>query len=141
MLVRAVPRVPRRPHLYTMRLYLDRDRDEPLLWEETVSLEPEALGSDLLVEIGPIDVKGRVDRVDPEFQVAMDLRYDQALACTRCLQPVRSEVETHVDLQVVTRPKEAHGRGRARDAQAKEPRAKDARGKAAAPPAAPALAL
>jgi uncharacterized protein len=108
-----------------MRLHLDRDRDEPLLWEETVRLEPEALGSDLLLEIGPIDVKGRVDRIDDEFRVAMDLRYDQALACTRCLQPVRSEVATHVDLQVVTRPKDAHGRGRARDAQAKESRAKD----------------
>ena len=118
-----------------MRLHLDRDRDEPLLWEETVHLEPEALGSDLLVEIGPIDVKGRVDRVDPEFRVAMDLRYDQALACTRCLQPVRSEVTTHVDLQVVTRPKDGHGRGRARDAQAKDSRAKDPRAKEAAPPA------
>ena len=38
-----------------MRLHLDRERDEPLLWEESVSFEPAALGQDLLVEqrLGP----------------------------------------------------------------------------------------
>lgn len=121
-----------------MRLHLDRDRDEPLLWEETVVLEPATLGPDLVVELTPVEVRGRVDRIDgdlsgatrpgsvgrsksassgpAEFQVAMDLHYCQALACTRCLQPVRSEVSTHAELTVSTRSKPA----RSRDARAKD---------------------
>jgi len=92
-----------------MRLHLDRERDEPLLWEETVRLDPAELGQDLLVELGPIEVSGRVELLDPEFRVEMDLRYEQALACTRCLQPVRTQVEAHTDLQVVTRPVDRRG--------------------------------
>lgn len=110
-----------------MHLHLDRDRDEPLLWEETVNLEPSALGPDLVLELGPIEVLGRIDRVDPDFQVAMDLRYEQALACTRCLKPVRSEVATHLDLAVRTRPE-----GRSRDGRGREARAQVGSAKAAA---------
>jgi uncharacterized protein len=87
-----------------MRLHLDRDRDEPFLWEETLRLEPADVGSDLLDELGPIEVHGRVELVDPEFRVEMDLRYQQALPCTRCLQPARSEVVTRAELLVATRP-------------------------------------
>jgi uncharacterized metal-binding protein YceD (DUF177 family) len=129
-----------------MRLHLDRERDEPLLWEESVVLEPGDLGQDLLVELTPIEVRGRVDRIDSSageprtgaarsagapaggaasFQVAMDLRYGQALACTRCLQPVRSDVATHSDLTVTTRPKAPHRK----DAAAPESRAKAERDK------------
>jgi len=116
-----------------MHLHLDRDRDEPLLWEATVKLEPSALGPDLVLELGPIEVHGRIDRVDPDFQVAMDLRYEQALACTRCLKPVRSEVATHLDLAVRTRPE-----GRSRSGRGSEARAQDGSARAAAgkkPPA------
>jgi uncharacterized metal-binding protein YceD (DUF177 family) len=110
-----------------MRLHLDRERDEPLLWDETVTLDPAGLGQDLLVELTPIEVRGRVDRIDDEaeprtgagrataagggaasFQLTMDLRYGQGLACTRCLQPVRSEVTAHADLTVTARPKTTH---------------------------------
>ena len=115
-------------------------------------LEPAALDPDLFVELTPIEVRGRVDRIDGDageprggaarsraaaaaapasFQVAMDLRYGQALACTRCLQPVRSEVTTHADLMVTSRPKatrakdggatrRAPGRERAKRAPAKK---------------------
>jgi uncharacterized protein len=113
-----------------MRLHLDRERDEPLLWEETVVLDPGALGQDLIVELAPIEVRGRVDRIDDDgdrirggsarskaslggpasFQVGMDLRYEQGLACTRCLQPVRSAVATHVDLMVSSRPRGSRGK-------------------------------
>src|SRR5262245_31824483 len=131
-----------------MRLHLDRERDEPLLWEESMVLEPAALGQDLIVELTPIEVRGRVDRIDDDageprtggagsggpasggaasFQVGMDLRYSQALACTRCLQPVRSEVVTHADLTVTTRPKASPRK----DAAASEPRAKTGAGKGA----------
>ena len=144
-----------------MRLHLDRERDEPLLWEETVPFEPAALGQDLVVELTPVEVRGRVDRIDGDeregrpgarsggaasggpasFQVAMDLRYSQALACTRCLQPVRSDVATHADLMVTLRPKAPHrkegaaadshrGAARAKKASTKKARAKEA---AAAP--------
>jgi uncharacterized metal-binding protein YceD (DUF177 family) len=112
-----------------MRLHLDRERDEPLLWEETVVFEPAALAQDLLVELTPVEVRGRVDLIDStageprtgaarsaattssgtaSFQIAMDLRYRQGLACTRCLQPVRSDVVTHADLTVTTHPKASH---------------------------------
>ncbi len=126
-----------------MRLHLDRERDEPLLWEESVVLEPAALGQELIVELTPIEVRGRVDHIDDDgaesrggaarsraaaaaaaasFQVAMDLRYGQALACTRCLQPVRSEVTTHADLMVTARPKPIRARngGAAASATRKE---------------------
>jgi uncharacterized metal-binding protein YceD (DUF177 family) len=116
-----------------MHLHLDRDRDEPLLWEETVNLEPSALGPDLALELGPIEVQGRIDRVDADFQVAMDLRYEQAQACTRCLKPVRSEVATHLDLAVRTRPE-----GRSRDGRAREARAQDGSARAAAGKKSPA---
>jgi uncharacterized metal-binding protein YceD (DUF177 family) len=128
-----------------MRLHLDRERDEPLLWEETVVLDPAAVSQDLLVELTPIEVRGRVDRIDDDageprtaarsagaptggvvsFQVAMDLRYSQALACTRCLQPVRSDVATHADLTVTTRSKAVHRK----ESPAAESRAKPEPGK------------
>jgi uncharacterized protein len=116
-----------------MRLHLDRDRDEPLPWEETVVLDPSTLGQDLLVELGPIAVRGRVDKISDDgdgetgrsaparsrhgaagspgmFQLGMDLSYRQGLACTRCLQPVRSDVETRADLTVATRARPGRGR-------------------------------
>jgi uncharacterized protein len=119
-----------------MRLHLDRDRDEPLLWEETVVLDPAELGPDLISELSPIEVRGRVDKIDEDggervgggrsrsaaaagpasFQVGFDLRYDQGLPCTRCLQPVRSEVTTHADLMVTTRPKPMKSAGGAKGA-------------------------
>ena len=128
-----------------MRLHLDRERDEPLLWEESVSFEPAALGQDLLVELTPIEVRGRVDRIDGDdgegrggarsaasssggpasFHVAMELRYSQALACTRCLQPVRSDVTAHTDLTVTIRPKAPHRR----DGAAAVSRSRSERGK------------
>jgi len=118
------PRLPR-PGGKTsiMRLHLDRERDEPLLWEETVILDPAELGPDLIVEISPIAVSGRVDHIDDvgerpgaarsraaaaaapaDFQVGFDFSYSQGLPCTRCLQPVRSEVTAHAELAVRTRP-------------------------------------
>jgi uncharacterized metal-binding protein YceD (DUF177 family) len=121
-----------------MRLHLDRDRDEPLLWEETVELEPEALGPDLVLELGPIEVRGRVDRVDPDFQVAMGLRYHQALACTRCLKPVRTEVSTQVDLAVRTRPEGRSREGRAKEARVQGGSARGASAKSASAPGGPA---
>lgn len=128
-----------------MRLHLDRERDEPLLWEESVVLDPAMLGQELIVELTPVEVRGRVDHIDDaageprggtgrsraasasgpaSFQVAMDLRYGQALACTRCLQPVRSEVVAHIDLAVTTRPKPT----RAKDGGAKASGARTERG-------------
>ena len=138
-----------------MRLHLDRDRDEPLLWEETVVLEPAELGSDLFAELSPIEVKGRVDKIDADggervggarsraaaaagpasFQIGFDLHYTQGLPCTRCLQPVRSEVTSHAELMVNTRPKPGKSTGGARGTAtkapagaAKEPGAKEKRG-------------
>jgi uncharacterized metal-binding protein YceD (DUF177 family) len=106
-----------------MRLHLDRERDEPLLWEETVVLDPAELGPDLIAELSPIAVRGRVDRIDDvgerpgaarsraaaaaspaDFQVGFDFSYSQGLPCTRCLQPVRSEVTAHAELPVRTLP-------------------------------------
>jgi uncharacterized protein len=127
-----------------MRLHLDRERDEPLLWEELVTFEPAALGQDLLVELTPVEVRGRADRIDVDagdgkgggrsagaaaggaasFQVAFDLRYGQALACTRCLQPVRSEVASHADLTVTTHPKAQHRKDGAAAERAKSERPK-----------------
>ena len=135
-----------------MRLHLDRDRDEPLLWEETVVLEPAEIGPDLIAELSPIEVRGRVDKIDADggervggsrsrsaaaagpasFQVGFDLRYSQALPCTRCLQPVRSEVTSHADLMVATQPKPAKAAGGAGASASKAPAtgaAKNAPGK------------
>ena len=112
---------------------------------------PRALGQELIVELTPIEVRGRVDRIDDDageprggaarsraaaaaaaasFQVAMDLRYGQALACTRCLQPVRSEVTTHADLMVTTRPKRDPRQGRRSDGVRRPDRARPASGRA-----------
>ncbi|HEX2466018.1 MAG TPA: DUF177 domain-containing protein [Thermoanaerobaculia bacterium] len=150
-----------------MRLHLDRERDEPLLWEESVVLEPAALGPELIVELTPIEVRGRVDLIGDDagesrgggarsraaaaaaaasFQVAMDLRYGQALACTRCLQPVRSEVTTHAEIMVTARPKptrakEGGAAASGTHARGQRPAAKKAKAHAKEPASEPEVEL
>ena len=59
----------------------------------------------------------------------MDLRYGQALACTRCLQPVRSEVTTHADLMVTARPKPIRAKNGGAAASGTAERARPASGR------------
>ena len=83
-----------------MRIHLDRDRLEPLLWEESLVLE--GFEHELVVDLGAVACEGRVDVSDAGFLVAADLSYEVRLECTRCLKPMRVPVASRLELRVVT---------------------------------------
>ena len=135
-----------------MRLHLDRERDEPLLWEETVILDPAELGPDLIAELSPIAVSGRVDRIDdvgerPARRVEggrgggsrrLSGRFRLQLQPGAALHPLPPagalEVTAHAELAVRTRPNPKKPVGGAH-ANAKAAANKDGKAAAAKPPA------
>ena len=95
-----------------MRIQLDRIRDEPLRWRETLEIEPAALDRSELLELSPVRCEGRVAPASPGYAFSARLAYEQVLACDRCLEPTRQEVATELELFVLAhRGAEAPGPG------------------------------
>ncbi|HVS16206.1 MAG TPA: DUF177 domain-containing protein [Thermoanaerobaculia bacterium] len=71
-----------------MRVLLEQVRESPVEWQEDLELSADRFGDSDLVAVGPISCRGRISFVDPGFLIEAELRYEQTLACDRCLEPV-----------------------------------------------------
>ena len=89
-----------------MRIRLDRIQDEPFRWEESRRIEALELERSELTALSEIGWRGEVRRTSPGFFLRADLQYEQTLACSRCLKPLRQEVEGRLELLVLTEPQE-----------------------------------
>lgn len=81
-----------------MRLHLDRDRLEPLLWEETVEVSSDLDLTDLARAIGPVHCLGRLDVVEGGFLLHMDLTALLELSCSRCLCDLEEPLTSAIDV-------------------------------------------
>jgi len=88
-----------------MRIWLDQVREEPFSWDETESIEPQALDRPELLALGPVAWHGSLVYTDPGYLLRGRLSYDQTLACIRCLRPHVASTSAEVELLVVV---EAH---------------------------------
>jgi uncharacterized protein len=84
-----------------MQIWLDQVREEPLDWEETLTVEPEALGAPELLALSPISCRGRIVYADPSFLLRARLAYEQTLSCMRCLKPIVLPTEAEVELTLL----------------------------------------
>ena len=92
-----------------MRIRFDAARSETLSWKESIEVSPEELqGLDLLA-VGPIDCRGTVSFVDPDFVLHGGLAWEQTVACNRCLKPIQVGATAELDLVLVekSRPRAA----------------------------------
>ena len=92
-----------------MQIRLDKERAEPLEWEETVEFPTEHLAPGLLEAIGPVACRGQVHFVPPGFLLRARLSYDQTLACIRCLKPIREASEGEFEVLLMVEPDRAAG--------------------------------
>ncbi len=77
-----------------MRIRLDREWAEPLVWQETLELSEELIDSSSLAGLSPVCCDGSIEYVSPGFLLKAVLSYQQTLAYIRCLKPVRDQA-TH----------------------------------------------
>ncbi|MCH9647500.1 MAG: DUF177 domain-containing protein [Deltaproteobacteria bacterium] len=87
-----------------MLIQLDRIRDQPLEWEETLEIAPEFLADAGLVALSAPRWQGRCDFTDPGHYLSGSLDYRQTLACGRCLGEVEEAISTAVNLLIISRP-------------------------------------
>ncbi len=83
-----------------MIIRLDEIHDEPLAWKCSEGLSAASLGCPDLVELSEISWHGQVERTPPNYRLAADLSYLQVVSCSRCLEPIKKEVEAKIDLQI-----------------------------------------
>lgn len=81
-----------------MKIRLEEIGDEPYTWRAEESVESASLERDEILDLGPIEWRGQIDRLDEGFLLRAHLAYTQTLACQRCLRPVNQGVEEEVDL-------------------------------------------
>ena len=105
-----------------MHIHLDQVREEPFTWQEELRFSPAELERPELVSLSPVECRGRVRFIDPDFLFEADLAYEQTLACTRCLQAASEPVEARIDLLLTVSPAASGRSGRG----ARAPRPADA---------------
>lgn len=93
-----------------MEIRLDRIRDEPFTWEETLDVPARSLGPSELVGLSPIVCRGRVAPVEEDFYLEVRLDYRQRIDCTRCLATFEEPVEVDLELLLVVERDAAAGR-------------------------------
>ena len=93
-----------------MRIWLDQVKDEPLEWEETVTVTPEDMARPEVTALGPIECRGRLTYVEPSFLLSGRMFYQQTLTCDRCLQSFVDRQEPEFEL-VLTCERESEGGG------------------------------
>jgi len=86
-----------------MMIRLDAARYEPFFWQESTELKAEERHDLELLDISPIRCQGSLTFAAPDFLLHADLKYEQTVACNRCLRPVQQPVESRIDLVLVER--------------------------------------
>jgi uncharacterized protein len=97
-----------------MKVRLDPIRTEPFVWEERLAFAPAQLERPELLEISEVACEGRIEPVDTGWILRARLRYQQVLACDRCLAPIRLEADELLESLLVVEPPP---RGEATEAQ------------------------
>jgi len=92
-----------------MMIRLDAARYEPFFWQESTELTEEEKRDLELLELSPISCRGSLTHTAPDFLLQVRLRYEQTVACNRCLAPVRQPVESTIDLVLVERTRRREG--------------------------------
>lgn len=86
-----------------MLIRLDAARYEPFFWQESIELQEEEKRDLELLDLSPVRCQGSLTHTAPDFLLHADLRFDQVVACNRCLKPVEQRVESAIDLVLVER--------------------------------------
>ena len=81
-----------------MRLELEIAHAEPLRWEESLTLEDEALRSAGVRVLGEVACRGTVFHSAPDYIVRGEVSYRQRLQCFRCMEGFEEPVEGEFDL-------------------------------------------
>ena len=90
-----------------MQIRFDKIGVEPSSWEETPTIDVEALGRSELVEVEEVDWQGQIRAEGSGFPLAARASYKQTVACVRCLGPIAQPVSTDLQLLVINRPAES----------------------------------
>jgi uncharacterized protein len=86
-----------------MKIRLDAARYEPFFWQESIELSEDEKRDLELLDVKPVRCQGNLTLAAPDFLLHADLRYEQTVACNRCLKPVQQTVESAIDLVLVER--------------------------------------
>jgi DUF177 domain-containing protein len=86
-----------------MMIRLDAARYEPFFWQESIELKEEEKRNLDLLALSPVRCQGSLTHTDPDFLLHADLRFEQTVACNRCLKPVEQTVASTLDLVLVER--------------------------------------
>ena len=86
-----------------MMIRLDAARYEPFLWQESIELKEDERRDLELLDVSPVRCQGSLTHTAPDFLLHVDLRYEQTVACNRCLKPVGRPVANAIDLVLVER--------------------------------------
>lgn len=84
-----------------MRIRLDPEQVEPLVWEETQEFPSQLVDSSSLQKVGLILCRGRLERVSSGFLFQTEIEYEQTLVCTRCLKSLRENGRSAIELLLV----------------------------------------
>lgn len=85
-----------------MLIQLELAQEEAFRWRESLEIPVGALERSEVVGLSPVDVEGEVTFTDPGYYLRARMRYEQELACDRCLGPVRVEVSEPIELLILT---------------------------------------
>lgn len=80
-----------------MKIRLDQV-DEPFEWRESVTLSAADVDRPEVVDLGEIEVRGRISPAIEGLVLRVSLKYRQTLRCVRCLEPVTVPAEGNVEL-------------------------------------------
>jgi len=85
-----------------MQIQLDRIRDEPFQWQESLEIDPSSLDHGDLKGLSPVRWDGEIMFTDPGYYLRGRLEYTQNLECDRCLEPVAAEVSEKVERLILS---------------------------------------
>lgn len=83
-----------------MKIGLEQIVDEPFNWQETLQIPVSELDQPDLVDLGDIDLRGRLQPLTPDHLLQAKLSYAQTVRCTRCLEEIEMQVASDVELIV-----------------------------------------
>lgn len=83
-----------------MLIQLEQAREQPLPWQETLSLAAAGLKRPEVVSLEPLVCEGEITFTGRGYLVQARLVYAQTLTCTRCLQPTRDPVSSELEVLV-----------------------------------------